>query len=117
MNTSVSYHYSKLGSKDLILFMTLNKAGCIRRFHGVFLIVYLGSSLLLTVTNEPSLGLFSYLLTHAKKTDIVLIAICYEFKKNNGEIYDESVSWTIGKYIRTFFLNECKNKHHSYYNY
>lgn len=68
-----------------------------------FLIVYLGSSLLLTVTNEPSLVLFSYLLTHAKKTDIVLIAICYEFKKNNGEIYDESVSWTIGKYIRTFF--------------
>lgn len=46
-----------------------------------FLIVYLGSSLLLTVTNEPSLGLFSYLLIHAKKTDIVLIAICYEFKK------------------------------------
>lgn len=36
---------------------------------------------MLTVTNEPSLGLFSYLLTHAKKTDIVLIAICYEFKK------------------------------------
>lgn len=33
MNTSVSYHYLKLGSKDTILFISLNKAGCIRRFH------------------------------------------------------------------------------------
>lgn len=32
--------------------------------------------------------------------------------KNNGEIYDESVSWTIAKYIRDFFY-EWKNKHDS----
>lgn len=49
-------------------------------------IVYLGSSLELAVTNESSLGLFSYLLTHAKKSHIVLIAICYDFKKQRRNL-------------------------------